>query len=72
MPCQNGGECSNVITGHVCFCTKDYFGAKCDREYYFMMYIQTIFAQLRNYTNSDYVNGATSNRHIIMSLDCLL
>ena len=42
MPCQNGGECTNLIRGHMCVCTKDYFGAKCDSEFHCMMYIKTI------------------------------
>ena len=58
MPCQNGGECGNVVTGYLCFCTNDYFGTKCDREYYFIMYIKTIFAQSTNNESSDCGNGA--------------
>ena len=57
MPCQNGGECTNLLRGYMCVCTKDYFGSKCDSEYYFMMDIKTILAHSTNFNSNDYVNG---------------
>ena len=41
----------------MCSCTNDYYGHNCDSEYYFIMYIKTIFAQPTNYKSSEYVNG---------------
>ena len=72
MPCQNGGECANVLSGYICVCTKDYYGGLCESEYYSLTYIKTIFAQTTNYKSSDYVNGAKYNRRYVMSLDCIL